>query len=63
MRLHLIMATVERLRRDPAFRTSVARDPHVALAAAGFTRDERLALGAVSQHAGAASLPGSSLQW
>ncbi len=63
MRLHLIMETVERLRRDPAFRRSVARDPHVALAAAGFTRDERLALGAVSQRAGTASLSGNLIQW
>lgn len=63
MRLHLIMATVERLQRDPAFRRSVARDPHEALAAAGFTREERLALGAVSQHAGAAALSDGLIQW
>jgi len=63
MRLHLIMETVERLRHDPAFRRSVAQDPHEALAAAGFTRDERLALGAISQHAGAAALAGGPIQW
>lgn len=54
MRLHLIVETVRRMQRDLVFRQQVALDPDTALAGTSFTRDERLALTALSQQPDAA---------
>lgn len=55
MRLHSIVETVKRLQRDLVFRQQVALDPDTALAGTKFTRDERLALAALSQQPDAAA--------
>jgi len=56
MHVRVIKETVERLRRDQVFRHRVVTNPDLALAGLRLTRDERLALAALSRQPDAATV-------